>query len=302
MRIGEAEILAVVDEDRFALPLGFLFPGAEIGVIAAERALLAPDHVDYEAGTVLLGLQSHVVRAGGLTILVDTCVGEHKQRPRRAPWHRRAATGYLARLGQIGLAPEAVDVVLCTHLHADHVGWNTRLEDGRWVPTFPRARYLIGRTELAHWQAARDATPDADAVNHGSFDDSVLPVIEAGRADLVEGGHAIGRGLTLLPLPGHSPGQLGLRVEGGDEAAILCGDAIHSPVQVFQPRWSSAFCDDPEAARVTRAGLLADAAERGTVLVPAHLRGAAGLRVAGRGDGYVPRFCGCTAHGAGGVA
>jgi glyoxylase-like metal-dependent hydrolase (beta-lactamase superfamily II) len=297
MRIGDAEILTVVDDDGFALPLGFLFPGAEIAAIEPERATLAPDHVDYDAGTVRLALQSHVVRADGLTILVDTCVGEHKERPRRAPWHRRAATGYLERLARLGVAPQAVDVVLCTHLHADHIGWNTRLEDGHWVPTFPRARYLMGRTELAHWQALRDAAPDADAVNHGSFDDSVLPVVEAGRADLVEGGHPIGRGLTLLPLPGHSPGQLGLKVEGGGEAALLCGDAIHSPVQVYQPRWSSAFCDDPEAARVTRVGLLEDAAEHRTVLVPAHLRGAMGFRVDRRGNGFAPRFCGCAADG-----
>lgn len=295
MRIGEAEIRTVVDLPRFTLPLGFIFPGAALDTVAGDRALLAPDHVDYEAGEVLLALQSHVVRVAGLTILVDTCVGEHKERPRRAEWHRRGATGYLDRLAGLGIAPEAVDIVLCTHLHADHVGWNTRLVDGRWVPTFPRARYLIGRTELAHWQERRAEAGTADAVNHGSLDDSVLPVVEAGRATLVEGGHEVGRGLTLVPLAGHSPGQLGLKVGAGAEAALFCGDAIHSPVQVLQPRWSSTFCDDPEAAAETRASLLAEAAETGATIVPAHLRGALGMRVRVRGAGFEPIFCGCAA-------
>ena len=293
MRFGEAEILTVVDDGRFALPFDFIFPDGNLAALAGERASLAPDHVDFEARTVLLGMQSHVVRVGGLIVLVDTCVGEHKPRPRRPEWDRRAASGYLANLAAHGLSPDDVDVVLCTHLHVDHVGWNTRLENGRWVPTFPRARYLMGRAELDHWTAVRAAAPEADAVNHGSFDDSVLPVVEAGRADLVEAGHAVGPGLTLLPLPGHSPGQLGLRLQTGERAAVFCGDAIHSPVQVFQPRWSSAFCDDPELARTTRLGLLEEAAENGTMLVPNHLRGATGMHVHRRGAGFAPAYCRC---------
>ena len=139
----------IVDLDPFALPLGFLFPDADMAMIRHAESVLAPDHVDYDRGLILLGIQSLLLRTPTLTILIDTCVGEHKPRPHRAEWHERSDSRFLQRLAGAGVAPEQVNIVLCTHLHADHVGWNTRLSNGRWVPTFPKARYLIGRTELA---------------------------------------------------------------------------------------------------------------------------------------------------------
>ena len=140
----------VVDIERYDIALKWLFPDAEPDSLNDERAWLSPRFMDGD--NLILSIHSLVLRVAGKVILVDTCVGEHKARPRHAGWNNRSATAYLARLTTVGLRPEDIDIVFCTHLHADHVGWNTRLLDGRWVPTFPNARYLIGKAELDHWR------------------------------------------------------------------------------------------------------------------------------------------------------
>ncbi|HVV92970.1 MAG TPA: MBL fold metallo-hydrolase [Hyphomicrobiales bacterium] len=285
LRIGDTEIERVVDLDRFELQLRWLFPNADPAALEADRHWLEPAFMQGE--TVGLSIHSTILRIDGRIVLIDTCVGEHKPRPRHAAWNERPATPYLARLAAVGLRPEDVDVVLCTHLHADHVGWNTRLVNGRWVPTFPKARYLIGRAELAHWQERLRRQPEGE-VNHGSYADSVLPVIDAGMVDLVESDHEIANGLVVRALPGHTPGQVGLSLRRGDAGGLFVGDAIHHPVQLVRPDWSSSLCADPDQARITRQGFLAEAAERGAWLLPAHFIGVTGMRIRRRGDGYAP--------------
>ncbi len=239
---------------------------------------------------MLLAVQSHVVRIGGKVILVDTCVGEHKPRTRRAEWNARSGSGYLANLAAAGCRPEDVDFVLCTHLHVDHVGWNTRLDNGRWVPTFPNARTIVSAKELAHTQAEVAKDPQ---VNHGSYADSVLPILEAGLVDTVEAGAHLTEGAELIGLPGHTPGQTGLKVATGDSSSVvICGDAIHTPVQILRPEWSSAFCCDGGEAARTRTGLLEEASETDMVVVPSHLRGS-GLRIRRGSNGFLPMACGC---------
>ena len=216
-------------------------------------------------------------------------MGENKERERRKDWHRRTQTSYLSALAAAGVTPDKVDVVLCTHLHADHVGWNTRLENGRWVPTFPSARYMIGSAELAAWQAEEARAPGV--ANHGAYADSVLPVVEAGLVETVSEGFEITRGLTVLPLPGHSPGQIGLDLDYGESRHVLfCGDAIHSPTQVFKPEWTSAFCSNPQQAVASRTGLLDRAAQDGSLIAPSHIRNAMGFRVERCGCDYRPNF------------
>ncbi len=288
LTFGTATIDTVTDLDPFVLPVDLLFPGRSLETLRTHEALLAPDHIDFDAGNILLGVHSHVVRVNDLVILIDTCVGEHKPRPRRADWDQRAASGYLERLAAIGIRPEDVDVVLCTHLHADHVGWNTQLLDGRWVPTFPRARYLIGRSEYARWQAEEQRLPGTH--NHGSFADSVAPVVEAGLAEWVEDGFELGPNLSLMALPGHTVGQLGLCLCHGERKAFFCADAIHSPVQVYEPDWASRFCSDPQAAIATRRTLLERVVDTDDLLVPAHLRNSAAMQIVRSGDGYAPVF------------
>jgi glyoxylase-like metal-dependent hydrolase (beta-lactamase superfamily II) len=286
-RYGDATVSRVVDIDPFALPLTFLFPTGALATISHAREALAGSHLDWTNATVLLAVQSHLVRFAGKTILIDTCVGEHKPRPVRSEWHQRTATRYIANLAAAGCAPADVDIVMCTHLHADHVGWNTRLDSGTWVPTFPNARYLMSQTEIDHRASEAAARPDAD---HGSFADSVLPVLARGLVQAVQVGDAIVAGSSIVPLPGHAPGQIGLELAAGkDERLLFCGDAIHSPVQVFAPDWSSRFCHDAALAVATRRDLLARAAAQGLRLFPAHLR-APSMHVRDTAGGFAPSF------------
>jgi glyoxylase-like metal-dependent hydrolase (beta-lactamase superfamily II) len=281
---GKATIQRIVDIDPFALQLSFLLPGASLEALGDHKGALGGQHVDWANGAILLAVQSHLVRAGGKTILIDTCVGEHKQRPARAEWHNRASTRYLANLKACGCTPDDVDIVMCTHLHADHVGWNTRLDNGQWVPTFPKARYLMSLREVEQRATEAAARPEA---NDGSYQDSVLPVLDRGAATFVDAGDEIVDGGTILALPGHAPGQIGLELREGDGTDVFCGDAIHSPVQVFRPEWSSAFCHDKAQAERTRRALLARAAGEDLRLIPAHLRGRI-MRVREAAGGFVP--------------
>jgi glyoxylase-like metal-dependent hydrolase (beta-lactamase superfamily II) len=282
---GNATVSRIIDLDPFALPLDFLFPDARLAAIEHARDMLAGTHLDWAGAKVLLAVQSHLLRCGGKTVLIDTCVGEHKPRPARPDWHLRAATRYIANLAAAGCSPDEVDMVMCTHLHADHVGWNTRLDTGRWVPTFANARYLMSQTEIDYRQKEAAARPDAD---HGSFADSVLPVIDRGLVTAVQAGDTIIEGGRILALPGHAPGQIGLELAAGkDERLLFCGDAIHSPVQVFRPDWSSRFCHDAARAVATRRALLERAVDEGLRLIPAHLR-AEGMHVRAANGGFVP--------------
>ena len=284
---GSATVSRVIDLDPFALPLTFLFPNATIEALAPERDTLAGTHVDWPNAAILLAVQSHLIRFAGKMILIDACVGEHKPRPVRPEWHQRKATSYLARLAAAGCTPDDVDIVMCTHLHADHVGWNTRLESGHWVPTFKKARYLMNQIEIDYRAGEAAARPEAD---HGSFKDSVLPVIERGLFKAVAAGDEIVDGGRILALPGHAPGQIGLELAADtNERLVFCGDAIHSPVQVFQPGWSSAFCHNSALAITTRRALLERAAAENLRLLPGHLR-VGSMHVHEKGGRFVPAF------------
>lgn len=281
--IGDVVVTSAVDMDPFELALGFLIPAADPRELEPFRHVLAPRHLDESFTTIRLAVQTFLLQVDGKNILIDTCVGEHKPRPRLKVWHERQETGFLRRLSEAGAPPESIDIVFCTHLHADHVGWNTMLRDGRWVPAFPKATYLFGRTEFSHWEQLQHA-------NHGSFVDSVMPIAEAGQMVLVDDGYNLARGVTLLPLPGHTPGQMGLMIDRGQGRALFCGDAIHSPLQVFKPGWSSAFCADPAAAAASRLKILNQAAADGRLLVPAHFRGDGHARIDHDGGRFRPVF------------
>ncbi len=279
---GLLNIQRIIEIDRFALPVTFLFPEAEIEHLHPHRECLSPHHVDFESESLLLGIQSMVIRRGNLNILVDTCVGANKHRPARAEWHQLAEHAYLSQLAAAGLRPEDIDIVFCTHLHADHIGWNTRLENGRWVPTFPNARYLVSETELAYWLAREES--EGGKANHGSFADSMLPILEAKLADEVRDGFDLGHGMTVRGLPGHTPGGMGLELSrAGQPSVCLCGDAIHTVAQAFQPDWSSRFCADREQSTATRLELLARSREDGLVIVPSHIRGHIGFQMQASG-------------------
>jgi glyoxylase-like metal-dependent hydrolase (beta-lactamase superfamily II) len=287
IEVGSILIRRIVDEDQFEVDVNRLLPGLQLERLA-RHPWLEPEHADLKRRVLKLSMQAFLVRAGGLLVLVDTCIGEHKERETVPVWHQRRHSRFLNELRAAGAAPDDIDLVFCTHLHADHVGWNTRLEDGRWVPTFPRARYAMSGAELKYWREKQrvSGTP----VNHGALSDSVLPVIETGQAIFVHAGEVLAPGLTITGLPGHTPDHLGLAVESAGARVLLCGDAIHTPVQIVEPHWASAFCVDPVEAVRTRLKLLATAADDGLLLVPAHFRGHPVVAVSRVGDGFAPRF------------
>ena len=287
--LGDATVDVIVDDDDFELPLVAFLPGLDLGALEPDRAWLEPDFVDLARGVLKCAVQTFVLRLGSRTILVDTCIGEHKDRPEIPAWDGRAGTGWLGRLHAAGTTPEAVDIVFCTHLHIDHVGWNTIAADGRWVPTFPNARYLVGRRELADWQE-RMRTGTAPELQVRGLEDSVLPLLDAGVVDLVDDGAELAPGAVLTCLPGHTMGQMGLRLDRPRGRAVFCGDAIHSPLQLLQPELSTASCMDPGLAAATRRRLLEEAAESGRLIVPAHFRGRRRAHVEADGAGFRPRF------------
>jgi glyoxylase-like metal-dependent hydrolase (beta-lactamase superfamily II) len=287
--IGDAIVDVIIDDDDFALPLSQFLPGRDPELLEAHRGTLEPDFIDLARNMAKFAIQSFVLRVGGQTILIDSCLGEGKDCPEIPAWHQRRGTGFLDRLRRAGVAPADVDLVFCTHLHVDHVGWNTRRDGDRWEPTFPNARYLFGRRELAGWMTEREAGR-APLIHARALEASVIPIVEAGLADLVDDGHDLGPGLRLAPLPGHTAGQMGLVVDYARNRAIFCGDAIHSPLQIFQPGLSTSSCVDPNAASETRKMILAEAADSGRLVVPAHFRGWRRARIRSSSSGYAPLF------------
>jgi glyoxylase-like metal-dependent hydrolase (beta-lactamase superfamily II) len=269
--IGRFRVDRVVESEGPYFRLDFLLPAVAPDLIAANAAWLKPLFIDPASDQVNMSFHSYLLRSGRHTILIDACIGNDKERPQRPNWHRQSFP-FLERLAAHGVAPEAVDFVFCTHLHADHVGWNTRLVDGRWVPTFPNARYLFARREYEHWEREHRAAAaqGAELPNHGSFADSVLPVVEAGRGVLVDDGHEIERGLVLEAAPGHTPGNAILHAQEGGRRAVFLGDIIHTAAQLAAPELSSRFCSDAAASRHTRCTLIDRFAESGTTILTGH--------------------------------
>jgi glyoxylase-like metal-dependent hydrolase (beta-lactamase superfamily II) len=283
-KLGKFEVSRIeeiVDRDVDAK---VLLPDITFEMLDANADWLAPSHYNAETRRLVLVFQSWLIRTGRYTILVDTCNGNDKSRP-YFPIVDHLNTPYLDRLKAAGCAPEDVDFVLCTHLHIDHVGWNTRLENGRWVPTFPNAKYLIGKKECDPFapgkRAGSEPPPFLDI-----YEDSVLPVIEAGQAELVEGCRTIIDSLMLEPAPGHTAGHSIVRAGEKGEMALFIGDAIHNPIQIVHPEINSGFCTDPAAARKTRRRILDECAEDGHLLVPAHFGPPYLGRVRRRGETY----------------
>jgi glyoxylase-like metal-dependent hydrolase (beta-lactamase superfamily II) len=213
-------------------------------------------------------------------IIVDTCLGNDKEN-RRIPTWNNLQTSFLADLTAAGYARETVDTVVCTHLHVDHVGWNTMLAEGRWVPTFPKARYLMGRVEYAHWTTQRERE-DMTAV----LADSVAPVWDAGLVDLVESDHRICEEISLIPTPGHTPGHVSVRIVSGGDEALITGDFMHHPCQIARPEWSSSADSDPAAARQTRERMLTGLAGTSTLVIGTHFAGRTAGHVVRDGDAF----------------
>lgn len=285
-RVGRFLIDRVVERDAVPWRATDLFPGVTPGMLAEARTILPPGFVDPEQDTVLLAQGSHLLRAGSRAVLVDAGVGNGKPRRSVPPWDQ-LDTSFLNSLAALGLDPAGIDAVVCTHLHADHVGWLTRFADGRWVPTFPNARVLMGRADFDHWAAVHATNPSLPLIR-GAWTDSVRPVVDAGLAAPVAARDTVGDGLRLEASPGHSPGHLSLWLDGDPGEAVFCGDVIISPLQVAHPDLDAASDWNPARARASRRALLDRAADTGALLIPSHFTSPA--RVMRCGQGYRLRF------------
>lgn len=237
-------------------------------------------HFITEQGELLLSIHALLIETGGQRLIVDTCIGNDK--PRRNEFMNNLQTSFLQDLEAAGWPRESVDTVLCTHLHVDHVGWNTMLHDDRWVPTFPNARYLIGREEFAHWEA-EGGQPLGDGP---ILADSVQPVIDAGQAELVETDHRISPEIRLRPTLGHTPGHVSVMIESRGEKAMITGDCIHHPCQLARPHWASSFDTDSRQSTATRHALVAELADEPVLIIGTHFAGPTAGYLKRDGDSY----------------
>jgi len=268
VQIGDAVATRIEDYEGPGFQPGEMFANYQPGQWEAERDWLVPAFIDPDTGALRTSIHSWLVRTPHHTVLIDACIGNHKPRPSIPRFHQRNEP-WIARLAAAGARQEDIDYVMCTHLHADHVGWNTRLVDGRWVPTFPNARYLFTRAEFERWD---DRQPGyrSRPINENVFADSILPVVEAGQMVLVDEGHTVDDLLTVEAAYGHTAGHVKIRLKSRGEQGMFSGDVIHHPVQLPFPHLRSVFDEDPDAALAVRLAVLEDCVSQGALLLPTH--------------------------------
>jgi glyoxylase-like metal-dependent hydrolase (beta-lactamase superfamily II) len=257
-QVGKVKITRIVEMD---LPVPVMFMRQATVAELRKSPWLYPHFVSEDDTTLKLSVHALLVEAPGLKLVVDTCVGN--DRPREITGGLPLATPFLQDLGEVGWSRDGVNAVVCTHLHVDHVGWNTMLENGKWVPTFPKARYLIGRREYDFWSAYDDEEQQA------MLSDSVKPIFDAGLVQLVELDHVISPEIRLMPSTGHTPGHVSVMIESEGERAVITGDMTHHPCQMAHPDWVLGD-NDPKAAALTRSRLFAEWADQTILVIGTH--------------------------------
>lgn len=277
-KIGDITVSRIVEVE---LPVAYYekYPFMKKATPEALQQIpwLYPNYVTPE-GHLRLSIHALLVQAPGMNLLVDTCIGNDK--PRAITGNESLQTKFLQDLEAAGCARDAIDFVVCTHLHVDHVGWNTMKVGENWLPTFPNARYLIGKTEYEYWSASD--SEDQKPV----MQDSVTPIFEAGLADLVETDHQISDNIRLLPTPGHTPGHVSVMIESQGEKAMITGDFMHHPCQIAQPDWTVSFDEDSQAAAACRKRILKDVADTQLLVIGTHFAAPTAGHVISDGDSY----------------
>ncbi len=274
--VGDITVTSVIEVEGSA-PGTFLFDEATPEVVLDRHGWARGSYVD-DAGRLLTRVQALVIRSADTTIVVDTCIGNDKERD--VPAWNQLQLPFLDRFRAAGFDPLAVDAVVCTHLHVDHVGWNTMLVDGEWRPTFPDSRYLFAGPEYRHWSAE----PHCHRPEH---DDSIAPVVAAGLVDLVDVDAEVAPGVTLVPTPGHTPGHCSVRLDSDGAAALITGDFMHHPVQVASPEWCSRFDVDRTRSEQTRREFVEAHADDELLLIGTHFGGPCSGRIVTTDDGHV---------------
>jgi glyoxylase-like metal-dependent hydrolase (beta-lactamase superfamily II) len=267
--IGDIKVTRILEYAGPTHDPAFLFPKMEDGVLAEHQQLMAPNHWIPHMNKLIVTIQFWIVHVGSNIIVVDTGVGNFKP---RAGIPRMNMLNTLVREWMIaaGAPPEKVTHVVITHLHSDHVGWNTTWQDGRWVPTFPNARYYLPKDDFDFCFEGKNKESGVIDVFGDSFFDSVMPIVNEGLAHMMVPGEEIADCLMVEAAPGHSPGQVVFRVRDGGEEGIFCGDILHSPVQIVRPDINSGYCIWEDTARHTRLAFLNEAADNETLIMPVH--------------------------------
>ncbi|MGX8904417.1 MBL fold metallo-hydrolase [Streptomyces netropsis] len=277
--LGAVDITRVVEWHAPVAPTPAIFPGSTPRMWRENESLLVPDFWTPGTDELMANVQTWVLRSEGRTILVDTGIGNDKARPHMPAWsHLR--TDFLGQLAAVGVRPEDVDIVVNTHVHSDHVGWNTRLVDGVWVPTFPNATYVIAKADFDYWNPVNNHPKRGSLGGVGvalaggdMFEDSVAPVHRAGQTLLWEDEYRIDAHLSLRLAPGHTPGSSVLELASGTERALFIGDLVHSPLQFVEPDCDTCLSEDQEEAIRSRRRILEQAADTRSLVFPAHLPG-----------------------------
>jgi glyoxylase-like metal-dependent hydrolase (beta-lactamase superfamily II) len=278
--VGDLTIHRIIEQETTFLPALELLPALTPDLLAANRSWMQEDGALDANDVLILCFQSYIVKTPHHTILIDSCIGNDKPRPLRPKWNMKTDNTYMRMLAIAGFAVEDIDFVMCTHLHVDHVGWNTRLQGDRWVPTFPNARYIFGKDEFDYWTEQHARTPVP------AFGDSVLPVVEARRAEIVRNDYEIGDHVRILATPGHTPGHAAFAFGRGRDDAVCSGDLMHSPLQTHYPELSAKFDVDQAQAAVTRRSFLERYCDTDTLCCTAHFPSPSTGKIRRHGDGF----------------
>lgn len=281
LQLGDIRVDRIVDWDGPFLTAPQMFPDATREALEPHLEWLAPDALSADELRLILPVQSYLVRSARHTLLIDTCIGCRKSHDVFRGWGARSDEAWLARLRAAGVSPEDIDTVMCTHLHVDHCGWNTRQVDGRWLPTFPNAQYLFARAEY-------EASAASDSI---VFRENVLPVMEAGQAVLVELDHEIEHGIHFEPTVGHTPGHVAVALQSNAARAVMSGDLIHSPLQLAFPEWSPRVDWDRALSATTRRRFLETHADTATIVMTAHFPQPSMGQVLSAGNAFRFRYC-----------
>ena len=283
-KLGNVDVLRVEESHGPGFQPNQLLPDWSAEKIAPHKGWLVPQYYDDVKDRLISSVHGWILKTKHHTILIDSCVGNHKHRPTQPRFHMLDRP-FMTNLAAAGVRPEDIDYVLCTHLHVDHVGWNTQLKDGRWVPTFPNAKYVFSKIDRDYFDPSRGEGGKVEA-NALVFNDSVLPILDAKQDMVVEGVVELTDGITIEPAPGHSPGHVLIKLASAGQEGLFCGDIMHHPMQIYEVGWSSAFCSDAAQARVSRRRMLEHAANHGSIVYPAHFGGPHVCRIAEKAGGF----------------
>ncbi len=286
-KVGKATVTRIEETYQPIYPVKDLFPACTDEILQKHASWLPP-HYDAATGKIKLSVHSWLLQVDGRKILIDCCCGNHKSRPQRL-WWNMLNEPWLDRLAAAGARPDEIDLVMCTHLHHDHLGWNTVQRDGRWVPTFPNARYVFSQLDFDYFKKV-DADPKTAPAEFGTFRECVMPVVDAGKADFITGPHKLNEFIDIEPAGGHSPGHFVFKLNIGGVKAMLTGDVFHHLLQVYHPDWNFPKNSDAEQAKQSRRKVFDELAATGAMVFPGHVGAPFAGYIEKDGSNFKPRF------------